>query len=278
MLPTQAFADWHRTTFAERSVCLRRAGQILRENSDEYARLMASEMGKVIGEGRAEAKKCAWVCDYYAEHAEEFLRREIIASDAGKSFVTFAPLGAVLAIMPWNFPLWQVFRFAAPALMAGNVAVLKHASNVPGCSLAIEKILHQAGVPASVFRSLLIGSDQVAAIIANPKIQAVTLTGSTHAGKAVARYAGAALKKSVLELGGSDPYLVLADADLEATVETCVTSRLINAGQSCIAAKRFIVVQAVLHDFEKTIHRKNGSSKNRRSARRNHPIRAASPP
>jgi succinate-semialdehyde dehydrogenase / glutarate-semialdehyde dehydrogenase len=212
--------------------------------------LMAQEMGKPVKDGRAEAEKCAWACDYYAENAEAFLRPEVIPTDASKSYVVFQPLGVVLAVMPWNFPFWQVFRFAAPALMAGNAGVLKHASNVPACALAIEDVFRTAGFPAHIFRTLLIGSKQVDAVIENPLVRAVTLTGSTPAGKSVAKKAGEMLKKTVLELGGSDAYVVLADADLEATVTTCVASRLINAGQSCIAAKRFIVPDSLRQRFE----------------------------
>jgi succinate-semialdehyde dehydrogenase/glutarate-semialdehyde dehydrogenase len=211
---------------------------------------MAQEMGKPIKDGRAEAEKCAWVCEYYAEQAETFLQPEIIPTDARKSFVTFQPIGVVLAVMPWNFPFWQVFRFAAPALMAGNTGVLKHASNVPGCALAIEEVFQQAGFPEHAFRTLLIGSKHVEAVIENPLVMAVTLTGSTPAGRAVARKAGEMIKKTVLELGGSDAYVVLEDADLEATAKTCVASRLINAGQSCIAAKRFVVVDPIRQRFE----------------------------
>ena len=236
------FQDWKQTPFAERARMMQRAAHILREHANEYAVLMAQEMGKPIRDGRAEAEKCAWVCEYYAEQAEAFLQPEIIPTDATKSFVTFQPLGVVLAVMPWNFPFWQVFRFAAPALMAGNTGVLKHASNVPGCALAIEEVFRQAGFPAHLFRTLLIGSRHVDAVIEHPLVKAVTLTGSTPAGKAVASKAGEMLKKTVLELGGSDAYVVLDDADLEATATTCVASRLINAGQSCIAAKRFMVV------------------------------------
>ena len=244
------FQDWKQTTFAERARVMQRAAHILRENASEYAVLMAQEMGKPVRDGRAEAEKCAWVCEYYAENAEAFLQPEIIPTDARKSFVTFQPLGVVLAVMPWNFPFWQVFRFAAPALMAGNTGVLKHASNVPGCALAIEQVFRQAGFPEHAFRTLLIGSKQVEAVIENPLVVAVTLTGSTPAGKAVASKAGEMLKKTVLELGGSDAYVVLADADLEATVSTCVASRLLNAGQSCIAAKRFVVVESIRPRFE----------------------------
>lgn len=245
-----AFHAWRKTDFTTRADLMRHAAQILRENAPEYARLMAREMGKPVKDGRSEAEKCAWVCDYYADNAEKFLQPEMVETDASKSFVTFQPLGLVLAIMPWNFPLWQVFRFAAPVLMAGNVGILKHASNVSGCALAIENIFHRAGFPDEVFRTLLVGSDQVDAIIEHPLVKAVTLTGSTAAGKAVGQKAGSLIKKLVLELGGSDPYLILADADLDEAVETCVTSRLTNSGQSCIAAKRFVVVEAVRKPFE----------------------------
>ena len=230
---------------------MKRAAQILRDRAAEYGELMSVEMGKPAKDGRAEAEKCAWVCDYYAENAERFLEPEAVQTDASKSFVVFQPLGVVLAVMPWNFPFWQVFRFAAPNLMAGNVGVLKHASNVPGCALAIENIFQEAGFPENVFRSLLVGSKQVDAIIENPIVRAVTLTGSTPAGRAVARKAGEMLKKTVLELGGSDPYVVLDDADVQAAVNTCVSSRLINSGQSCIAAKRFIVTEKNRGEFER---------------------------
>jgi succinate-semialdehyde dehydrogenase/glutarate-semialdehyde dehydrogenase len=244
-----AFPGWRETSFSERAPLLRAAARGLRERREELARLMALEMGKPLAQGRAEADKCAWVCEHYAEGAERFLAPETIPTDATRSYVSFAPLGLVLAVMPWNFPLWQVFRFAAPALMAGNVAVLKHASNVCGCALAIEEILHAAGVPRDVFRTLLVGSSRVAAIVQAPEVAAITLTGSAPAGRAVAEKAGACLKKTVLELGGSDPYVVLEDADLEAAAETCAASRLINGGQSCIAAKRFVVVEAVRARF-----------------------------
>ncbi len=247
----EAFRHWRTTSFAERAEAMNNAARLLRERVEEYARLMAQEMGKPIREARAEVNKCAWVCEYYAQHAEPFLRPEMVETDASKSYVTFNPLGVILAIMPWNFPFWQVFRFAAPALMAGNVGVLKHASNVPGCALAIEDIFRRAGFPPYVFSTLLVGSRQVDALIEHPRVTGVTLTGSTPAGRAVARKAGEMIKKTVLELGGSDPYIVLEDADLDATVTTCVNSRLINSGQSCIAAKRFIVVESVRDQFEK---------------------------
>lgn len=247
----EAFLQWRRTDFSTRAALMRQAGQILRDNAAEYARLMAQEMGKPVKDGRAEAEKCAWTCDYYADNAERFLQTEVVETDASKSFVTFQPLGVVLAIMPWNFPFWQVFRFAVPALMAGNVGVLKHASNVFGCALAIEEIFRQAGFPQNVFRTLLVGSRQIDAIIEHPLVKAVTLTGSTEAGKAVAQKAGSVIKKSVLELGGSDAYLVLEDADLDLAAATCAASRLLNSGQSCIAAKRFIVVETVREEFER---------------------------
>ncbi len=246
-----AFQAWRRTPFAERSRLMVEAGRVLRAKAKDYAVLMAEEMGKPVRDGRAEAEKCAWACEYYAEQAERMLAREVVETDARRSFVSFQPLGVILAVMPWNFPFWQVFRFAAPALMAGNAGVLKHAANVPGCALAIEEVFRTAGFPEHLFRALLITSRQVSAVIRNPRVRAVTLTGSTAAGRAVARTAGEMLKKTVLELGGSDPYLVLEDADLDSAVATCVASRLVNAGQSCIAAKRFIVVEAQREAFER---------------------------
>jgi succinate-semialdehyde dehydrogenase/glutarate-semialdehyde dehydrogenase len=208
-------------------------------------------MGKPIVQSRAEVEKCAWVCEFYADNAEKFLADEIIKTEATKSFVSFQPLGVILAIMPWNFPFWQVFRFAVPNLMAGNAGLLKHASNVSGCALAIEDVFRKAGFPKNLFRSLLVKSNNVKEIISNPKVQAVTLTGSVPAGKSVASLAGSLIKKTVLELGGSDPYVILEDADLEKAAMSCVTSRLLNAGQSCIAAKRFIIVESVYDEFEK---------------------------
>lgn len=239
----KAQRKWRKRSFDERAALLRKAADLLKSNKEEYAELMAYEMGKPLSQGVSESEKCAWVCNYYADHAETFLENELIESDADKSYITYNPLGTVLAIMPWNFPFWQLFRFAAPALMAGNAAILKHASNVSGCALAIEDLLHDAGIPESLFRTILADQDQVKSLIQNEHIAAVTLTGSTKAGRSVASTAGNKIKKSVLELGGSDPYLVLADADIKKTAETCVTSRLINSGQSCIAAKRFIVVE-----------------------------------
>jgi succinate-semialdehyde dehydrogenase/glutarate-semialdehyde dehydrogenase len=227
-----------------------RAAALLRERREEYAALMATEMGKPVLQGSAEVEKCAWVCDYYAEHAERFLAAEAVDSDASRSYVAYQPLGVILAVMPWNFPFWQVFRFAAPSLMAGNTAVLKHASNVMGCALAIESVFQESGFPEDVFRTLVIESNRVREVIHSPLVRAVTLTGSGPAGRAVGAAAGAELKKTVLELGGSDPYIVLEDADLDVAVPACVDSRLINSGQSCIAAKRFVVVDPVRDEFE----------------------------
>jgi succinate-semialdehyde dehydrogenase/glutarate-semialdehyde dehydrogenase len=246
----QAFGEWRQTRFSERASLMKAASRVLMENRDEYARIMALEMGKPVGGGRAEIEKCAWVCEHYAAHAEKMLQAEIIQTDARKSYVTYRPLGIILAIMPWNYPFWQLFRHAAPGLMAGNGVILKHASNVPGCAVAIEKIFKRAGFPENLFQNFLISSRQVAGLIARPEINAITLTGSKAAGRAVAARAGKMLKKTVLELGGSDPYLILEDADLDKAVETCVVSRLLNSGQSCIAAKRFVVVEKVLEAFE----------------------------
>ena len=245
----RAAPAWAATTYAHRAGVLRRAAGLLRERQDALARLMALEMGKPITDGRAEALKCATCCDYYAEHAEAFLADELIKTDAGRSFISYQPLGVVLAVMPWNFPFWQVVRFAAPALMAGNVGLLKHASNVPQCALALEKIFHDAGLPPACFRTLLVGSEQVEQLLADDRVRAVTLTGSEGAGMAVAAVAGQHIKKAVLELGGSDPFIVLADADLALAAKTAAQSRMINSGQSCIAAKRFIVEKPVYREF-----------------------------
>lgn len=250
-LADKAFNIWKETSFIHRSELMKNAAKVLRENSEEYSVLMTIEMGKPIVQSRMEVEKCAWVCDYYADNAEKFLADEIIKTEATKSFVSYQPLGVILAVMPWNFPFWQVFRFAAPNLMAGNAGLLKHASNVSGCALAIEDVFRKAGFPENLFRSLLVKSKNVKEIISNPKVQAVTLTGSVPAGKSVASLAGSLIKKTVLELGGSDPYVVLDDADLNQAAMSCVNSRLINAGQSCIAAKRFIIVESVYDEFEK---------------------------
>ena len=245
-----AARDWRKSGFSDRASLMKAAAGMLRQRKQELAGLMADEMGKILRDGIAEVEKCAACCDYYAENAQDFLTSREIASDASASRVVFDPLGPVLAIMPWNFPFWQVFRFAAPALMAGNVGVLKHASNVTGCALAIQEVFRAAGFPQHAFTALLIESARVERVIRHPVIRAVTLTGSTPAGRAVAAAAGSELKKTVLELGGSDPYIVLDDADLDAAVDVCVKSRLINAGQSCIAAKRFIVDKKLYAQFE----------------------------
>lgn len=246
-------SSWSRTQFSERTRCMREAARLLRERAGDHARLMAEEMGKPLPQGRAESEKCAWVCDYYAEHAERFLTPDTADADGGRAYVAYPPLGVVLAIMPWNFPFWQVLRFAAPAIMAGNGALLKHAPGVQGCAVAIERLMRDAGCPEGLFANLTIAESRVAGVIEDPRVHAVTLTGSTRAGRAVARAAGGALKKTVLELGGSDPYVVLADADVEAAASACVTSRLINGGQSCIAAKRFIVEEPVRERFTKRV-------------------------
>jgi len=244
------FMTWRNASFKERSKLMHKAADILRGNKEKYARIITLEMGKIIAESRAEIEKCAWVCDYYADNAEKFLADEIVKTDASRSLVAFEPLGVVLAVMPWNFPFWQVFRFAAPSLMAGNAGVLKHASNVPGSALAIEEVFQQAGFPQNLFRTLLISAGKVGNVIKNDFVKAVTLTGSEPAGMQVASLAGEMLKKTVLELGGSDPFIVLEDADIELCVRNSVVARILNAGQSCISAKRFIVVETALKRFE----------------------------
>ena len=248
-LAAEAFQQYRQTSFAQRSQWLNRAADILEKDHLKFAQIMTTEMGKPISSAVAEAKKCALVCRFYAEKAAEFLADEIIATDAGKSYVAYQPLGIILAVMPWNFPFWQVFRFAAPALMAGNVGILKHASNVPQCALAIAEILTQAGFPEGVFQTLLIGADRVEAIIKDNRVKAATLTGSEPAGAALAAAAGKEIKKVVLELGGSDPFIVLESADIETAVSTGVQARMLNNGQSCIAAKRFIVAEAIASEF-----------------------------
>ena len=252
-LTHNAWLSWGKTDFAERRKVLTGLAAALRRRKAELSQLMTKEMGKLYSSSEAEVEKCAWVCDYYAEKGEEHLFAQLIETDASKSYVTFNPLGVVLAVMPWNFPFWQVFRFAAPAVMAGNAALLKHASNVSGCALAIEDLFKDAGAPENLFRTLLIGGRRVPSVIEDPRVAAVTLTGSTEAGRSVGSTAGKMIKKSVLELGGSDPYIVLADADLDLASRTCVTSRMINGGQSCIAAKRFIVVTEVAEEFTRRV-------------------------
>ncbi len=246
---TAASSGWQATPMSERSRLMQRAAALLRERTDTLAALITLEMGKLLSEAKAEVEKCAWVCDYYAEQAPAFLADDLIESDAGRSLIAYQPLGTVLAVMPWNFPFWQVFRFAAPTLMAGNTGLLKHASNVPRCALAIESIFSDAGFPAGVFRTLMISAAQVEGVIRDARIQAVTLTGSEPAGRKVAATAGEVLKPSLLELGGSDPFIVLEDADLDLAVGQAITSRYLNCGQSCIAAKRFIVVGAIAEEF-----------------------------
>jgi succinate-semialdehyde dehydrogenase / glutarate-semialdehyde dehydrogenase len=243
------FENWREWTFAQRAVVLHKAAEILKKNVETYAKTISLEMGKPINEARGEVNKCAWVCDYYAENAEEFLATKHINTDAQESFVTHEPMGCILAIMPWNFPFWQVFRFAAPTLMAGNVGLLKHAANVFGSAIHIEDIFKEAGLPDGVFQNLIIHHDKVDAILANPIIKAVTLTGSERAGSAVASSAGKNIKKSLLELGGSNAFVVCADADIEKATDVAVTARFMNAGQSCIAAKRFIVLEDVYDEF-----------------------------
>jgi succinate-semialdehyde dehydrogenase/glutarate-semialdehyde dehydrogenase len=248
-LAATAAPAWATSPMGERSRLLRELAGLLRGRSDKLARLVTMEMGKLLREAQAEVEKCASGCEFYADHGPAFLADEPIASDAARSYVAYQPLGTVLAIMPWNFPLWQVFRFAAPALLAGNTALLKHASNVHLCSLAIQDLFHDAGFPAGVFQHLMIGASKVPRVIHDPRVHAITLTGSDAAGRKVAAEAGAALKKTVMELGGSDPFIVLGDADLDLTVPEAVKARFQNAGQSCIAGKRFIVVDAIADAF-----------------------------
>jgi succinate-semialdehyde dehydrogenase/glutarate-semialdehyde dehydrogenase len=245
-----AFASWKHTSFAERAALMTKAGQVLRRRADEFAALMTDEMGKTLAEGRAEVEKCAGNCDFFAQHAAGFLAEQPVDMGGPKAKVAFGPMGTILAVMPWNFPFWQVMRFAAPTLMAGNTAVLKHASNVPGCALALEDVFRDAGFPKDVFRTLLIPSRDVRAIIESDAISAVSLTGSVPAGRQVASQAGGVLKKSVLELGGSDAYVVLEDVDIAGAAEVAAAARMVNGGQSCIAGKRFIVVAEIREAFE----------------------------
>ena len=244
-----AFNGWRKTSLSFRAERMKKVAHLLRDGKEEFGTLMTEEMGKPFKQSIAEVEKCAWVCEYYADNAEKFLANKDIATEASNSFVSYQPIGIVLAVMPWNFPFWQVFRFAAPALMAGNAGILKHASNVQGCAQMIEDIFTAADFPDNLFKNLVIGSDKVENVIRNPLVQAVTLTGSTPAGKAVASLAGSMLKKTVLELGGSDPYVILEDADLDHAVNACIAGRMLNTGQSCIAAKRFIVVEPCLAEF-----------------------------
>ena len=247
-----AYGAWRRFSYAQRGQAMRQAARILRERRAEYARTMALEMGKPLQQGEAEAEKCAWACEYYAEQAAAMLGDQPRVTDGSRSYVRFDPIGPVLAIMPWNFPFWQVFRFAAPALMAGNAGLLKHAPNVTRCALAIEELFRQAGFPEGLFRTVILQNEAVAGVIADPRVRAATLTGSDRAGSQVAAQAGTHLKKMVLELGGSDPFLVLEDAEVDQAARTAAEARLLNSGQSCIAAKRFIVVESVADRFLET--------------------------
>ena len=247
----ETFQSYRRTSFAERVPLMMRAAEILESEKEDFARLMTLEMGKPIKSAVQEAEKCAWVCRYYADNAERHLADEVIETNATKSYVRFQPLGVVLAVMPWNFPFWQVFRFAAPALMVGNVGLLKHSSNVPQCALAIADIFRRSGFPEGAFQTLLIGSDLVQRVLEDPRVAAATLTGSEPAGRTVAAIAGKQIKKTVLELGGSDPFIVMPSADLDPVIATAVKARTINNGQSCIAAKRFIIHEQIYDEFEK---------------------------
>ncbi len=249
----KTFADWRRRDLDERCSVVRRAAGVLRSGIDDHARLMSEEMGKPITEARAEVEKCAWVCDYYADEAPAILAPQVVETDARRSMIRFDPIGAVFGIMPWNFPYWQVFRYTAPTLAAGNVALLKHASNVPGCALAIEGVWRDAGLPEGGFSTLLISGSEACELIGRPEIAAVTLTGSDAAGRAVAAEAGRHLRKTVLELGGSDPFVVLGDADPESVARSAVIGRTLNSGQSCIAAKRFIVDRTIADRFESAL-------------------------
>ena len=248
-----AFLRYRRTPIAERTRLLQRAAEILDSDKEKFGRLMVVEMGKTLKAAVEEAEKCAWGCRYYAEQAERFLSDEVVQTNASRSFVTYQPIGPVLAIMPWNFPFWQVFRFAAPALAAGNVGLLKHASNVPQCALAIQDVFRRAGFPEGCFQTLLIETDRVRRVIEDPRVAAATLTGSTGAGSHVASAAGKQIKRTVLELGGSDPFIVMPSADLDAAARTAVKARTINNGQSCIAAKRFIVAESIADEFERRL-------------------------
>src|SRR6185503_3805792 len=248
-IAADTFHHYRRSPFSERAEKMMRAAEVLESDKEKFGRIMTTEMGKPIKAAVAEAEKCAWVCRYYAEMAESFLADEQVETNATRSFIRYQPIGPVLAVMPWNFPFWQVFRFAAPALMAGNVGLLKHSSNVPQCALAIEQIFRRAGFPEGAFQSLLIGSDAVQSLLEDPRVAAATLTGSEPAGRSVAALAGKQIKKTVLELGGSDPFIVMPSCNLEQAVATAVKARTINNGQSCIAAKRFIVADEIYQEF-----------------------------
>ncbi|NER40095.1 MAG: NAD-dependent succinate-semialdehyde dehydrogenase [Oscillatoria sp. SIO1A7] len=252
-LSQEAYRSYRRLPIEQRAVWMKAAADIVEQESDRFGQIMTLEMGKTFKSAVAEAKKCALVCRYYAEKTAEFLADVQVETDASQSFVRYQPLGSILAVMPWNFPFWQVFRFAAPALMAGNVGLLKHASNVPQCALALEEIFLQAGFPEGVFQTLLIGSEKVAGIMADDRVQAATLTGSEYAGASLAAVAGKQIKKTLLELGGSDPFIVLETADIASAVATATTARTMNNGQSCIAAKRFILLEEIADQFEQAL-------------------------
>ena len=247
--------QWAKLDYAVRAPYLKEIAKLLKEQKQELAELMAEEMGKPLAQGVGEIEKCAWVCEFYADKASKFLDRKFVKTEANRSYISFEPLGTILSIMPWNFPFWQLFRFGAPALMAGNAVILKHAEVTTGCALKIEEIIHESGISGDLFRTILVENDDMKPIIQHDGIAAITLTGSTRAGRIVASQAGEALKKTVLELGGSDPYLILEDADIKKAAETCATSRLINSGQSCIAAKRFIVTEKVYDEFLETFRK-----------------------
>ena len=255
------YLDWRNKSISYRSKRMRDLAELLKQKKEKLGALMTQEMGKPIKQSIAEAEKCAWVCEYYADNAKRFLSKKEISTDSKKSFISFQPIGLVLAIMPWNFPFWQVFRFASPTLMAGNVGILKHASNVQGCAKQIEKLFLEADFPEYTFSNLVIGSNKVSNVINNSLVRAVTLTGSAPAGKSVASLAGSLLKKTVLELGGNDPYIILEDADLNNAVESCIAGRMLNTGQSCIAAKRFIVVKTRLDEFIDKVEQKINNMK-----------------
>ncbi len=245
----KAFASWRNVPLTDRCKLLKKAATVLRDNVEEYARMITLEMGKPLKESRSEVTKCAWVCDYYAENAPAFLADETISTDAHKSYVRHDPIGGVLAIMPWNFPFWQVFRYAAPTLTAGNTGLLKHAPNVFGCAKLIEEVFTKAGYPSYVFQNLIVHHDQTEKIISNDGVKAVTLTGSERAGSAVAEIAGRHIKKTVLELGGNNAFIVWKDADIDKSVKIALTARMLNCGQSCIAAKRFILIEDIYDEF-----------------------------
>ncbi len=245
----EVFSTWRKTELTERIKLIEKVGALLREKKAEYAKMISQEMGKPVSEAEGEVNKCAWLCDYYAENVAEFLKDEVIESEASKSFVSHSPIGTVFAVMPWNFPFWQVFRFAIPTLVAGNVGLLKHASNVFGSAALIEEIFTEAGFPDGVFQNLFINHDDTETVIKHPAVKAITLTGSEKAGSAVAALAGKHIKKSLLELGGNNAYIVLKDADIDKAVEVGVVARMLNAGQSCIAAKRFILEEDIYEEF-----------------------------